>query len=271
MHIGSSLALFWGAILLGYAARRARFVTLTFAPQMTRWLATWVAPPVALLAMWANEFTRLPVISLPFIGLAVSCASLAPAWWLMRRWRLSKPRAGSWLLSAFFSNVGFLGALVAFAVWGERAYGLCTLYFLFFGLGVYTVGYGIGDRYGASVPVESPGARQLELWRWTPMVGTLAGVALSWRGVPRPVVLTAINHALIPLMTAAYLFIVGTTMHMSRVGRFWREGLWMSAIMLVYAPLVGAALGAWWGYRHLPDPLVWRVVLLESAMPTAIT
>ena len=267
----SSFCLFWGSIILGYLARRLRLLPPTFAPDVIRWLASWIAPPVVLLAMWVIELHHVALISLPFVGLAVSVASVLPAWWLMRRWQLSNGQRGSWLLAAFFSNVGYLGAIVAFAVWGEQAYGLCMLYFLFFGVLVYTVGYHIGDRYGTSTTAEARAAKPLELWRWTPMVGTVVGLALSWWRVPRPPVLTAVNHALIPLLTGVYLFTVGTTFHFSRVGRHWRPALWMSAIKLVYAPLVGGLLAWWLGYRHLLHGVVWRVTILESAMPTAIT
>lgn len=270
MRLGSSLLLFWGSIALGYFVRRLRLVTPTFAPEVIRWLAIWVAPPVVLLAMWVIELHHVALISLPFVGLAVSLASLLPAWWLMRRWHLPAAQRGSWLLAAFFSNVGYLGAIIAFAVWGEQAYGLCLLYFLFFGMLVYTVGYAIGGRYGAA-RAAVPSAKPLELWRWTPMVGTAAGLALSWWRVPRPPVLTAVNHALIPLLTGLYLFTVGTTFRVSRVGRYWRPALWMSAIKLVYAPLIGGALAWWLGYQHLSHGLVWRVTVLESATPTAIT
>lgn len=271
MHIGGSLLLFWGSIFLGYAARRARFVTPAFAPRFIRFMASWIAPPVVLSAMWAVDFTRLTLVSLPFVGLAVAAASAAPAIWLGRRWRLPGPRYGSWLVAALFSNVGFLGALVAFAAWGEEAYGLCTLFFLFFGVVVYTVGYAVGDRYGAHRSEAALAQRQLELWRWTPMAGTLVGMGLSWAEVPRPLLLAAVNQALIPLMTGLYLFTVGTTLHLSRVRMFVREGLWMSVIKLVYAPLVGALLGWALGYHRMMDGLVFRITVLESAMPTAIT
>lgn len=270
VSISSSLLLFWGSIALGYLARRARFVTTTFAPTTIRLLAASVAPPVAMLSMWIVDLKHLTLMGLPFIGVTVSVLSLLPAWWLARRWQLNGPQRGSWLVGAFFSNVGFLGALVAFAVWGESAYGLCTLYFLFFGLTVYTVGYGIGERYG-HLTTDEQRPSQLELWRWTPMVGTLAGLGLSWFEVSRPSFLGPINRALIPVLTGTYLFIVGTTLHVGRVGRYVREGLWMCAIKLLYAPLVGAGLAWLLGYHHAPDALAFRVVVLEAATPTAIT
>ena len=272
MHVVPSLLLFWGSIAVGYAARRARWLPPDFAPRCLRCIATWIAPPTALLSMWVLDFTHLTLLSLPFLGLAVSMASLLPAWWLARRWALSGPRRGSWLLSALFSNVGYLGALIAFALWGEQAYGLCTMYFLFFGTIVYTLGYTIGGRYGAASSTVAPLAtNSWEWWHWTPMVGTLIGLSLSFGGVARPLVLGPFNRALIPLLTGAYLFTVGTTMRCSRVGAYWREGLWMSAIKLLYAPLIGTTLAWLFGYQHLLNGLVFRVAVLESAMPTAIT
>ena len=265
----SSLLLFWGALGVGYGARRLHLVPPSFAAPCIRWLASFVAPPVILFAMWVVDLKHLALVSLPFVGLAVSGASLLPAWWLARRWQLPSSQRGSWLVSAFFSNVGFLGALIAFVVWGEGAYGLCQLFFLFFGPAVYTVGYGLAGRYAPRPDTAAP--RRVELWRWAPMVGTLVGLALSWWEVPRPGFLTTVNRALIPWMTAIYLFTIGTMVHVSRVGRDVRPALWMCGIKLLYAPLVGAGLAWLLHYHTLQEGLVFRVVVLESAMPPALT
>lgn len=268
MSLSASLYLFWSALICGYAARRFRWLPGDFAPRCVQWMAAWVAPPVALLAMWVVDLRSVTLIGLPLLGVVVSFASLLPAWLLAPRLHLTGPRLGSWLVAAFFSNVGFLGALVAFTVWGEAAYGLCTLFFLCFSLLVYTIGYGIGDRYGTR---PRDGRSSWELWRWAPMVGTITGLTLSWWQVPRPPVLAPLNHALIPVMTGTYLFMVGTTMRFHHVGRHVRDGLWMSAIKLLWAPAV-CALCAWLlGYHRLMDGLPFRVAVFEAAMPSAIT
>ena len=126
-RLGLGVCLFVGSLALGWALRRRGWLSERHANRVIRLTMRWLSPVVLCLSFWRLRFTDARLIWLPVIGCAVSGASLLPAWWYARRARLSAPQTGSFLTCAFFSNLGFLGAFIAFALYGEAAYGLAML------------------------------------------------------------------------------------------------------------------------------------------------
>ena len=263
----ASLMLCLGSIAAGWLLRRGRLLKDRQAHAVIRCVILWVAPLVLCLLFWGLEFSGAGQLWLPIIGLAIACATLLPAWWFTRAARVERPQAGSFLTCAMFSNLGYLGAFIAFAFQGEAGYGLAMLYLLFFTPAFYLFGFGIASRYGVR-SAQAVGAADLDTIRFVPFLGLLVGLGLNLSRLPRPIACESINHILIPVETALYLAAIGSQLHLPRPSRQWAAPMAaMCAIKFLYTPAVAWVVVTLLRLEELPR----FVVLLQAAMPVAIS
>jgi malate permease and related proteins len=263
-----SLWLFVGAMLAGWWMHRRGWLPEARAARLVRWLVILPSPVVLCLSFWHMSFRSFEPWILPLLGLAIAASTLAPAHWYVRASRMTRPQAGSFLTCAFFSNLGYFGAFTAFALYGETAYALCALYFVYFTPAFYTLGFSTAARYGdrTASSAAMTGAYNAEL-RIFPLLGMIAGALLSLAGVPRPAPLEWLNHALIPVNTAVYLATIGAQLTFSSPRPWMRHCLAMCAIKFLYTPLVAWVLATACRIEGLPR----IVVLLEAATPVAVS
>ncbi len=261
------LGLFLGSMALGWWLNRRGALTETRASWLVRALVRGVSPVILCLLFWRMNLRDWHPWLLTLIGTAVSASTLLPAWLYTARARLTAPETGSFLTCAFFSNVGYLGAFTAFALFGETAYALCVLYFVFFTPCFYTLGFGIAARYGRPAGSTALGRAYHAVLRLYPFLGMLAGIGLSLSGLPRPAWCETANHILIPADTALYLMAIGSQLSFASPGPWLRACLVMSGIKFVYAPLVAWSLVTLF---HV-EGLARFVVLLEASTPVAVS
>ncbi len=262
-----SLGLFLGSLALGWWLRRRGILTDARAGRLVRLIVMGLSPIVSCLTVWQMDLRSAQPWLIPFMGLAVSLATLLPALVYARRAHLSGPQVGSFLTCAFFSNVGYFGAFTAFALFGETAYGFCVLYYLLFTPSFYTIGFGIAAHYGRQQGPAGPRPIAGDELRLYPVAGLAAGAVLSLLGIPRPAWGEALNHLLIPIDTALYLVAIGSQLSLAWPGRWMRPCLVMSGIKFLYAPLVALALIHLFGITGLARP----IILLEASTPVAVS
>jgi predicted permease len=268
LRVGLGLALFLGSLAGGWWLSRRGVLTEARASRLVRFLVMGPSPLVLCLSFWRMDLTRWEPWLLPVLGTLISGSTLLPAYLYIRRARLSRPEAGSFLTCAFFSNLGYLGAFTAFALFGEVAYGLCVLYFVFFSPAFYTLGFWIGARYGHPAATSSSlaGAYNSEL-RLYPFIGMVVGAGLSLLRIPRPAVLEWLNHLLIPVDTAVYLLAIGSQLTLASPRPWLRSCLAMSGIKFLYTPLIAWVLLSVLQIQGLPR----LIVLLEASTPVAVS
>ena len=267
LRVGLGFLLFLGSMAIGWVLHRRGLLDEARASQIVRWLVIGSSPIVLCLAFWRMNLHSVEPWLLPLLGLLISLSTLLPAFWYVRRARLSRPQRGSFLTCAVFSNLGYLGAFTAFALFGEAAYALCMLYLVFFTPCFYTVGFWIASRYGSSKPSSGlAGAFNDEL-RLYPFLGMVVGIVLNLMRIPRPAPLEWLNHALIPLNTVLYLIAVGSQLTFESPRPWLRPCLAMSGIKFFYTLLVAWVLVSGFHIQGLPR----FIVLLEASMPVAVS
>src|SRR3989338_2781850 len=148
MLLSSSLGfgLFLGSLILGWWLHRRRYLSEENASRIVRWSVVSASPITLCLSFWRMDLRSVEVWLLPFLGTIISASTLIPALIYARRAKLSNPEIGSFLTCSFFSNLGYLGAFTAFALFGEVGYALCMLYLVFFTPCFYTLGFGIASH-----------------------------------------------------------------------------------------------------------------------------
>lgn len=205
-RVSLGLGLFAASLAAGWWLGRVGVLTSARVESLIRLVVKRLSPIVLCLLFWGLRPVDARIWWMPVIGLLVSLAAGLPAWWYARRAALPPPQTGSFLTCAIFSNVGYLGAFVAFALYGEAAYALATLYYLTFSPLFYLLGFTIARRT-SPVSAARSGADELRLY---PFLGLMAGLLLRFSGVPRPEFLGAVSLVLIPADTVLYLIAIGS-------------------------------------------------------------
>ena len=267
LRLGSGLGLFVGSLAVGWWLHRRHLLTEASASRLMRLLVIGPSPLVLCLAFWKMNLRSLEPWLLPFLGLLISLSTLGPSLLYATRAKLTDAQTGSFLTCALFSNLGYLGAFTAFAMFGESAYALCMLYLIFFTPCFYTLGSWIASHYGgAKNPSGSAGASDDRL-RLYPFLGMLAGILLNVARINRPLPLEWLNHVLIPVNTGLYLMAIGSQLTFASP-RPWLRPCWaMSGIKFLYTPCVAWLLVNLCGVHGLAR----FVVLLEASTPVAVS
>ena len=267
LRLGLGLGLFLGSLALGWWLHRRSVLSESQASWLVRWIVIWPSPIALGLSFWQMNLRSVEPWLLPFLGTLISASTLLPAWLYATRGRLATPQIGSFLTCAFFSNVGYLGAFTAFALFGEAAYALCMLYLVFFTPCFYTLGFGIASHYGHATASSSLGTAYNAELRLYPFIGMVVGACLSLAHVARPAPLVWLNHALIPFTTALYLVAIGSQLTFGSPRPWLRSCLVMSGIKFLYTPLIAWMFVNLFKIQGLPR----LVVLLQASTPVAVS
>lgn len=267
IRLGLGLGLFLGSLGLGWWWHRRRLLSEAFASQLVRWIVITSSPIVLCLSFWEMNLRSVEPWLLPFLGTLISASTLIPAFLYARHDRLSDAQTGSFLTCAFFSNVGYLGAFTAFAVFGEAAYALCMLYLVFFTPCFYTLGFAIASHYGQVHASSAFGEAYSSELRIYPFIGMVVGAALSLARIPRPAIFVGINHLLIPVSTAVYLIAIGSQLTFESPRQWLRPCLAMSGLKFFYTPVIAWLLLNACHIHGLPR----LVVLLQASTPVAVS
>ena len=267
LRVALGLGLFLGSMGLGWWLHRRGHLTEAGATRLVRWVVRGPSPVVLCLLFWHMDLHHWQPWLLPLLGTVISASTLLPAWFYTRRTQLSPPQTGSFLTCAFFSNLGYLGAFTAFALFGEEAYGLCVLYFVFFSPCFYTLGFWLATRYGRPSANRGMAAAYNSELRFYPFIGMLVGAGLNLVGLPRPAPLEWLNHVLIPVDTALYLIAIGSQLTLESPRPWWRPCVAMSLLKFLYTPAVAWGLVTLCRIEGLPR----LVVLLEASTPVAVS
>ncbi|MBI3312105.1 MAG: AEC family transporter [Candidatus Omnitrophica bacterium] len=267
-RLAFGLGLFVGSLLTGWFLGRVGLLTDVRAKRVIRVVLKWLSPVVLCLSFWRLSMTGMGPWLLPVIGCLLACCALVPAWGYARAAHLNQSQTGSFLTCAMFSNVGFLGAFVAFALYGELGYGLGMWYLVFFNPCFYLVGFGLAKRFGSRTQAaDDVGDAFSDELRLYPFLGLCLGLGLGLAKVPRPASYEFINHLLIPVETVCYLAAIGSQVTYEPLRRWLTPCLAMSAIKFWYTPALGWILVSCFHLTGLPR----AIVLLQSAMPVAIS
>ena len=267
LRVGLGLSLFLGSLGLGWWLHRRGLLNEARASRLVRFVVMGPSPLVLCLSFWRMDLRHFEPWLLPLLGTLISGSTLLPAMLYARRANLTQPQIGSFLTCALFSNLGYLGAFTAFALFGEVAYGLCILYLVFFTPCFYTLGFWIAARYGQAKSASGLATAFNSELRLYPFVGMLVGGLLSLASVSRPIVLERVNHVLIPVDTALYLIAIGSQLTFESPRPWLRACLAMSGIKFLYAPLIAWVLLTLFRIQGLPR----LIVLLQASTPVAVS
>ncbi len=268
------LSVILGALTLGYLARKLGVLPAQLSRRISRFAMTWLQPPLIALLIWGLQAPSWRTALLPGILAALIALNWPVGALGSRILGLRRDRAGSFVLSSMFSNMGLTyGAFVCYILLGERGAALGMIWILSFTPMFYTLGFFVARRYGGDGPqtlgqtiratLRAPESRN-------PLIGFAVGGLLLAFVPERPESAAAIVDVWVPISTSVYLFAIGLSMRLSSVVTYRRECAAIGVVKFVVTPALGLGIAWLLGYWSIPDPALRQVVLIQSASPASI-
>jgi predicted permease len=283
VHATVRFALFllaiYGFLFFGYATRRVlhagQLDSTRWSGLLSRYFLLFTAPVIILNSLWSVRIGSVRAASLPLLLTALQVLAVPPALLIANRLKAGREEKGAILACSVFSNTGpTLGMFLCFVILGDRGLYLSGLSITLYTPVYYLVGFPL-------ISLFSPGSRMsvgdafLALVKnpvaVVPISAMVIGLLLNLGGVPRPDLLNLIvTRYMTYVSVAGFSFAIGLGLDFQRSVRYLRHAFSVASIKFVYTPLTALCLLALFGYLRASDLLPARVIVLESAMPTAI-
>jgi predicted permease len=272
-----SFSIIFGSLFFGYFIRKRNIIANTeeLSKAIIKNTFRFISPIILCVSFWKLNLTNLSIWTLPFVGLATCTILLILSKYLAGVHKLNPKQTGSYITAAAFSNIGYtLGGFLCFILCGETGLALAIMYTLFYTPYFYTIGFYVARHYGQERQARVKGGSKgmgIEDIRLFPFIGLLLGVGLNLSRIPRPDFFAYVLKVLVPTATFGYFSSIGLTFSFSAVKRFKRVCFSISVLKFIVSPLVGFGLAYLMGYHRILEGLPMKIVLIESAMPVALS
>ena len=262
-------------LALGYLSRKAGLLQPDASRRISRTTILTLEPATVFVGCWVLDITSVGRAALvPVIGALVSLGLLGVGLAGSRLLRHRPERRGAYLVSAMMSNIGMsLGGFVCYMFLGVQGQGLSVLYTAHFLPVCFTLGVILASHYAS--PGKATVGQTLRGVVRNPLVfipngALLVGLAVNAAGLAVPSWIGPVNAAVVFTVVAVHAYAIGLTLRVSRLARYWREAVGLAVTKFALGPLLAVGvvivLGQWGAF----DGLMWRVAIIEGAMPVAI-
>lgn len=226
-------------------------------------------------AVWVVSFADLRVAFLPVVGALALITGGVFGFGIAGILKKEKEQKSVLFCCGSFTNIGAIGALVAFVFLGEEGFGLVAMYKMFEEILYYTVGFPI-VRYISKDSDEMPFAKRLVEVSKDPFVRAalgafICGMALNLSGITRPNFFETLNSFFVPCGTFILLVSIGLGMRFGSIGGYLKEGVLIALVKIVAVPVVACSVAYFLGFGDINNGLVLKVVLIASSMPVGFT
>ena len=256
-------------LILGYACKYQKRLGDTFFNKMILNNILVVCPIVSFLSFWVMPVTR-EFIWLPVISIALGFIPGAIAYWIAKRKYTDYREQGAYVMAASLSNLGTIGGICVFLVYGESGYAYQQIATLSQYVMMFMFCYPLARRYetkangrsGQKVSIISMLFSKKQL----AVVGILLGGVLQCLGVPRPEAFDGVTQIFIHLGAWTGLIPVGYSIEFSKIKKYWTSLFDLSFIKFVATPVVIYGMSK----LLITTPDMLGTLLILSAAPTAI-
>ena len=260
-------------LIVGYVLYQRRLLSDGLLNRLIRINIVAFFTLLSLFSFWALPLTK-DVLVLPFFFAFIILFPGFISWrFLGRRFHSSIDR-GTHLISALLSNIGTLGGICAYIIYGERGFayaqigGACqnlVLVLLAFPIAQYY--YLLHKSRGRAARLEARGFLGLLVsWNQLSILGMAAGILLNAGGIVRPAVLSDAFSYIIHISAWFAMLPVGSLINFRRARHFVYLTLDMIFLRFLIVPLVTFAAAR----LLISDPIVQNSLVIFASVPAAI-
>ena len=257
-------------LILGYYCSRKHWLSEKTCNRIIMLNITVFCTVLSILSFWALPLS-IELLWLPLFGILLSVIPGIIAYLVSHKKYEAGPDRASYLASAILSNIGTLGGLCTFFLYGEAGFAYVQIIALFQNLVFFLFCFPMAEYYNRLYKKDH-NARPLTFStlffnrNQLPVAGLAIGMMLYLGGVPRPAVLSDIFNALIHISAWTALFPAGYSINFSAMKNYYGRIADLVPIKFIATPFLAYLLA-----RILfNDPIVSGTVLLSAATPTGI-
>lgn len=257
-------------LMIGYACRYQHVVKEQVFNKMILNNILVVCPIVSFLSFWVLPITQ-DLLWLPVIGLLMGLVPGALAYRIAEQKYQDDADRGSFVMAAVLSNLGTIGGLCVFLLYGERGYGYQQIVLLFQYVLMFMFCYPLAQYYEQR---SRGGAKRIRISVWSVLfsknqlavVGIMLGGALQAAGVERPQAMDGVAMGLIHLGAWTGLIPVGYSTDFSQIKRYYKGVNDLIVLKFVTVPLLVFALTQ----LVISDPEIRNTLVILSCTPVAV-
>ena len=260
-------------LIVGYLLYQRRLLSDTAVNRLIRINVIVFFTLLSLFSFWALPLTRDLLLLPAFFALIILFPGFLSWRFLGRRFHSPIDR-GTHLISALLSNIGTLGGICAYIIYGERGFayaqigGACqnlTLVLLAFPAAQYF--YLLHKAHGRTARMEGRGFLGLLVsWNQLSILGMAAGLLLNIGGFARPPVLSEAFSYIIHVSAWFAMLPVGSLINIHRARHFFYLTADMILLRFLIVPLVTYAAAQ----LFIRDPIVQNALVIFASVPAAI-
>ena len=223
------------------------------------------------ISLWQLEHMRMELLYLPLIGGSVILSGALSGKIIAAKHSLTDKQTAALVPVASMYNLGALGNLIVFSMFGEDGVAVLALFKLFEEL-IYFGGI-FPYAKSKSHDVNMKSTKNKRVWKdpifLIALTAVSSGLILNLTGIDRPQFLYSFSHWMIPLGTFLLVFSVGLTFNL-KGGQTWRNLAIVTALARnVAAVTIVVVLLSIFGLWQMDNQLVASVCLILAVMPTA--
>ena len=260
-------------LIVGYLLYQRQMLSDTTVNRLIRINVVVFFTLLSFFSFWALPLTQDLLILPAFFAFIILFPGFLSWRFLGRRFHSPIDR-GTHLISALLSNIGTLGGICAYIIYGERGFayaqigGACqnlVLVLLAFPIAQYY--YLLHKTHGRTARLEGRGFLGLLIsWNQLSILGMAAGLALNAADITRPPILSEVFSYIIHVSAWFAMLPVGSLINFRRARRFVYLTLDMILLRFLVVPLV-AFLAA---RIFISDPIVQNSLVIFASVPAAI-
>ncbi|WP_378954442.1 AEC family transporter [Pelosinus sp. sgz500959] len=257
-------------LMLGYFFRRRNYLSEKNCDRLIVFNILVISTALSILSFWTLPL-KLELMWLPLFGILLSIIPGTTAFLISGSKYDSGLEKGSYLVSAILSNIGTLGGLCAYIIFGEAAFAYTQIVGLFQGLVLFLFCFPMAQYY----KMKSKPSEEKEKITFSsmflnrnqlPVVGLVIGMLLCISGVPRPDFFGIVFDPLVHLCAWTALIPAGYSIEFSGMKPYYGTTLDLLPIKFIVTPILGYLLA-----RELfTDPALLGTILIISSVPTGI-
>ena len=258
-------------LALGYYCRRRQWLSEDFCNKIIEINITLFCTVLALLSFWVMPLSA-SLLWLPFFGIFLSFLPALAGYWVVRGKYAEGPDKASYLASSMLSNMGSLGSLCTFFLFGEVGFAYNQLIAMFqnlvFFLFCIPMAYHYSQRW-CSQTVCAEKTTLLSLFynrKQLPVLGILAGMLLYAANIPRPDIFGDLSGLLIHISAWTALLPVGYSIQFTEMNHYYRAILDIVPVKFFFLPLVSYFIAG----QLFTDPVLLGSILIAASCPVGI-
>jgi predicted permease len=257
-------------IILGYICRQRQWLSEKSCNKMILVNILILSTLLSVLSFWVLPL-KPELIWLPLFGILLSIIPGGAAHFVIHKYHSGLDK-GSYLASAMLSNIGTLGGLCAFILFGEPGFAYSQIISLFQGLVLFLYCFPMAQYYRQISINDYNKQHKVSLTslffnrNQLPVLGLVGGMVLYISGVPRPDLFSEIFTPLIHISAWTSLIPVGYSINFSAMKPYYTSILGLLPIKFVITPLLAYLIA----YFLFNDQIILDSILLLASAPVGI-